>query len=61
MYYIGDNVVSNKESRLFRKEEKIRKKALMSQRTRVYNEMVAYQKKHSKEKKYLGKDNLFYE
>ncbi len=56
IYDIGDNVVISKENRLFRKEEKIRKKALMSQRTRVYNEMVAYQKKHSKEKKYPPTD-----
>lgn len=37
-------------------EEKARKKALMRQRTRIYNEMVAYQKKHSKEKKYAPSD-----
>ena len=53
---IGDNIVISKENRVFHKEEKIRKKALMSQRTRVYNEMVAYQKKHSKEKKYPPTD-----
>ena len=55
-YKIGDNIVNSKETRLLRKEEKIRKKALLSQRTRVYNEMVAYQKKHSKEKKYPPTD-----
>ena len=48
--------MNNQENRLLRKEEKIRKKALLSQRTRVYNEMVAYQKKHSKEKKYPPTD-----
>ena len=48
--------MNNKETRLLRKEEKIRKKALLSQRTRIYNEMVAYQKKHSKEKKYPPSD-----
>ena len=48
----------NKEDRLFRKEEKVRKKALLSQRTRIYNEMVAYQRKHSKEKKYAPADSF---
>lgn len=55
-YKIGDNIVNSKENRLLRKEEKTRKKALLSQRTRIYNEMVAYQKKHSKEKKYPPTD-----
>ena len=48
--------MNSKETQVLRKEEKIRKKALLSQRTRVYNEMVAYQKKHSKEKKYPPTD-----
>ena len=55
-YKIGDNIVNSKENHLLRKEEKTRKKALLSQRTRIYNEMVAYQKKHSKEKKYPPTD-----
>ena len=48
--------MSKTEDKAFHKEEKIRKKALMSQRNRVYNDMIAYQKKHSKEKKYAPSD-----
>jgi ABC-type sugar transport system ATPase subunit len=56
------NTKTKKEIKKEIKEEhrniKIREKALMSQRTRTYNDMVAYEKKHNKERKVAPRDEF---
>ena len=47
------NQIKNKK-----KEERIRQKAVAEQRERVYNDMVAYEKKHRRERKIAPKDSF---